>query len=167
MAPAIFSAAHRYSPASFAVTPRILNTARSSTSVLPGLSLLPAFTHTTFGIGLMRYLIWVTVVRLGLTDKIADRNKVVGPPLDEELLQQHRKTSQLSRHPLRHSQGLLPSRVLLGGKQIRRQATRGMLYHRRRGEPRGCVGCPRCFLPRTGIALRRSALPSISQDRNL
>ena len=48
MAPAIFSAAHRYSPASFAVTPRILNTALSSTSVLPGLSLLPAFTHTTF-----------------------------------------------------------------------------------------------------------------------
>ena len=163
MAPAIFSAAHRYSPASFAVTPRILNTARSSTSVLPGLSLLPAFTHTTFGIEVLD----LGDIRLGMTDKIVDRNKVVSPPSDEELLQQHRKTSQLSRHPLRHSQGLLPSRVLLGGKQIRRQATRGMLYHRRRGEPRGCVGCPRCFLPRTGIALRRSALPSISQDRNL
>ena len=163
MAPAIFSAAHRYSPASFAVTPRILNTARSSTSVLPGLSLLPAFTHTTFGIEVLD----LGDIRLGMTDKIVDRNKVVSPPSDEELLRQHRKTSQLSRHPLRHSQGLLPSRVLLGGKQIRRQATRGMLYHRRRGEPRGCVGCPRCFLPRTGIALRRSALPSISQDRNL
>ena len=163
MAPAIFSAAHRYSPASFAVTPRILNTARSSTSVLPGLSLLPAFTHTTFGIEVLD----LGDIRLGMTDKIVDRNKVVSPPSDEELLQQHRKTSQLSRHPLRHSQGLLPSRVLLGGKQIRRQATRGMLYHRRRGEPRGCVGCPQCFLPRTGIALRRSALPSISQDRNL
>ena len=163
MAPAIFSAAHRYSPASFAVTPRILNTARSSTSVLPGLSLLPAFTHTTFGIEVLD----LGDIRLGMTDKIVDRNKVVTPPSDEELLRQHRKTSQLSRHPLRHSQGLLPSRVLLGGKQIRRQATRGMLYHRRRGEPRGCVGCPRCFLPRTGIALRRSALPSISQDRNL
>ena len=163
MAPAIFSAAHRYSPASFAVTPRILNTALSSTSVLPGLSLLPAFTHTTFGIEVLD----LGDIRLGMTDKIVDRNKVVSPPSDEELLRQHRKTSQLSRHPLRHSQGLLPSRVLLGGKQIRRQATRGMLYHRRRGEPRGCVGCPRCFLPRTGIALRRSALPSISQDRNL
>ena len=163
MAPAIFSAAHRYSPASFPVTPRILNTARSSTSVLPGLSLLPAFTHTTFGIEVLD----LGDIRLGMTDKIVDRNKVVTPPSDEELLRQHRKTSQLSRHPLRHSQGLLPSRVLLGGKQIRRQATRGMLYHRRRGEPRGCVGCPRCFLPRTGIALRRSALPSISQDRNL
>ena len=163
MAPAIFSAAHRYSPASFAVTPRILNTALSSTSVLPGLSLLPAFTHTTFGIEVLD----LGDIRLGMTDKIVDRNKVVSPPSDEELLRQHRKTSQLSRHPLRHSQGLLPSRVLLGGKQIRRQATRGMLYHRRRGEPRGCVGCPQCFLPRTGIALRRSALPSISQDRNL
>ena len=163
MAPAIFSAAHRYSPASFAVTPRILNTALSSTSVLPGLRLLPAFTHTTFGIEVLD----LGDIRLGMTDKIVDRNKVVSPPSDEELLRQHRKTSQLSRHPLRHSQGLLPSRVLLGGKQIRRQATRGMLYHRRRGEPRGCVGCPRCFLPRTGIALRRSALPSISQDRNL